>query len=99
MPDHQVINSILETAEDTGDAGQDKLYGRGIVDAHAALTADVEQTNANPMGSIQEWITMHRRGEVEDTSGTDEDKIGRASCRETGKRRGAGIGVQRSKDE
>ena len=74
MPAHQVINRILETAEDTGDAGQDKLYGRGIVDAHAALTADVEQTSANPMGSIQEWITMHRRGEVEDTSGTDEDR-------------------------
>src|SRR5699024_11348368 len=30
MPAHQVINRILETAEDTGDAGQDKLYGRGI---------------------------------------------------------------------
>src|SRR5699024_12786376 len=65
---------ILATAEDTGDAGQDKLYGRGIVDAHAALTADVEQTNANPMGSIQEWITMHRRGEIEDTNGTDDDR-------------------------
>lgn len=74
MPAHQVIHRILTTAEDTGDAGQDKLYGRGIVDAHAALTADVEQTNSNPMGSIQEWITMHRRGEVEDTTGTDEDR-------------------------
>lgn len=74
MPAHQVINRILATAEDSGHAGQDNLYGRGIIDAGAALTADVEQVNSNPMGSIADWITMHRRGEVEDTSGNDEGR-------------------------
>lgn len=74
MPAHQVINRILATAEDTGDAGQDNLYGRGIVDAQAALTADVDQVNSNPMGSIADWITMHRRGEVEDTGDNDEGR-------------------------
>lgn len=74
MPAHQVINRILATAEDTGAAGQDHLYGRGIVDADAALNADVETVNSNPMGSIQDWITLHRRGEIEDTGSTDQDR-------------------------
>lgn len=74
MPAHQVINRILTTAEDTGDAGQDNLYGRGIVDAEAALTEDVDPVSSNPMGSIADWITMHRRGEVEDSNGDNEDR-------------------------
>jgi len=72
MPAHQVINRILETAQDSGDAGQDHLYGRGIIDAKAALTADVPTVDANPMGSIADWITLHRRGELENTP-TDEE--------------------------
>ena len=70
----QVINRILATAEDTGNAGDDNLYGRGIVDAEAALTADVDTVNENPMGSMEEWITLHRRGEIDETDGQEEDR-------------------------
>src|SRR5699024_7573611 len=52
---------------DSGHAGQGNLYGRGIIDADAALTADVDEVSENPMGSIADWIAMHRRGEVDDT--------------------------------
>lgn len=72
MPAHQVIHRILETAKDTGNAGQDNLYGRGIIDANAALTAEVATADANPMGSIADWITLHRRGELQNAE-TDDD--------------------------
>ncbi|MGB9036690.1 MAG: S8 family serine peptidase, partial [Paeniglutamicibacter sp.] len=58
----QVINRILATARDAGKPGVDNLYGHGILDAHAALTADVPQVEANPMNTITEWIRVHRRG-------------------------------------
>src|SRR5699024_6472241 len=74
MSAHQVIQCILETAQDTGEAGQDNLYGRGIVDAAAAVNADVPNVDSNPMGSIAEWITLHRRGEIEDTSSTEDTR-------------------------
>ena len=74
MPAHQVIHRILETAKDTGNAGQDNLYGRGMIDAAAAVSADVPTTDVNPMGSIAEWITLHRRGEIEETSGIEDTR-------------------------
>lgn len=74
MSAHQVINQILETAQNSGDAGQDHLYGRGIVDAAAAVTADVPPVNANPMGSIADWITLHRRGELQEVQTDDEGR-------------------------
>ncbi|NWN87819.1 MAG: S8 family serine peptidase [Micrococcaceae bacterium] len=70
----QVINRILATAEDTGSAGDDNLYGRGIMDAEAALTADVDTVSENPMGSMEEWITLHRRGEIDETDGQEEER-------------------------
>lgn len=70
----QVINQILETAHDGGEAGQDNLYGRGIIDAEAAVTADVPAVSTNPMGSISDWITLHRRGEVQNAQTDDEGR-------------------------
>ncbi|WFP17362.1 S8 family peptidase [Citricoccus muralis] len=65
MPAHQVIHRILETAHDAGDAGIDPVYGHGIIDAAAAVNADVATVDRNPMDSISEWIRVHRRAEVE----------------------------------
>lgn len=60
----QVINRILATARDAGKPGVDNLYGHGILDAHAALTAEVPQVKGNPMNTITEWIRVHRRSET-----------------------------------
>lgn len=60
----QVINRIISTASDAGVPGHDPIYGFGILDADAALNADVPEAGANPLGSIAQWITIHRRGEV-----------------------------------
>jgi hypothetical protein len=58
-----VINRILVTARAQTDVTPDPLYGFGIVDAYGALTADVPLVTANPLGSIDDWVVVHRRQE------------------------------------
>ncbi|MGV8859242.1 S8 family serine peptidase [Rhodoglobus sp.] len=58
-----VINRIVKTAHDTGAPGTDAIYGFGLIDAEAAVKASVPLVNANPMGSLAEWITIYRRAE------------------------------------
>ncbi|MDQ0029297.1 S8 family serine peptidase [Arthrobacter bambusae] len=60
----QVINRIVSTAEDAGAPGKDPIYGYGILNAEAALKADVPEVTSNPVGSIAEWIRVHRRGDL-----------------------------------
>lgn len=59
----QVINRIISTAKPAGDGVPNAIYGYGILDADAAVNADVPVVEANPLGSIAEWIRVHRRGE------------------------------------
>jgi len=60
-----VINRIIATA--TAPPGvslgtvPNALYGYGLVNAAAAVSADVPTVTANPMGSLSDWITLHRR--------------------------------------
>ncbi len=60
-----VINRIVATARDVGESGPDTLYGFGLVDAAAAVSADVPLVDANPMGDLAEWIRLYRRADVE----------------------------------
>lgn len=62
MSASQVINRIVTTAKDAGAPGKDPLYGFGVLNAEAALKADVAETSVNPLGSISDWIRVHRRG-------------------------------------
>jgi type VII secretion-associated serine protease mycosin len=58
-----VINRVLATARDAGSPGTDFLYGFGLVDAAAAVSADVPAVTENPMGDLAEWIRVNRRAE------------------------------------
>jgi len=60
-----VINRILVTADDAGPAGPDLSYGWGVLDAAAAVTAHVDTVDVNPLGTLAEWIHVHRRAEVD----------------------------------
>lgn len=64
MSAKQVINRIVSTAEDAGAPGKDPIYGYGILNAEAALKADVPDAASNPVGSIVDWIRVHRRGDL-----------------------------------
>ncbi|GEO95949.1 S8 family serine peptidase [Kocuria turfanensis] len=61
MSSAQVANRIISTARDTGAPGKDPLYGYGVLDVEAALTEDVAEVGANPLGSMRQWVQVHRR--------------------------------------
>nr|WP_017203953.1 hypothetical protein [Microbacterium barkeri] len=44
---------------------QDPLYGYGLVDAEAAISASIPTVTENPMGDLAEWIRVYRRAETE----------------------------------
>jgi len=58
-----VINRVLLTADRVTDTIPDPIYGYGLIDAYEALTADVPYVSANPLGSIDDWVVIHRRQE------------------------------------
>jgi subtilisin family serine protease len=64
MSAKQVINRIVSTARDAGPAGKDPLYGYGVLNAEGALKDSVPETAVNPLGSIADWIRVHRRGNL-----------------------------------
>lgn len=73
-----VINRVIRTADPKGEEVPSPLYGYGIIDPVAALTADVEAVEANPLGSLQDWIRVHRRADLpeQDTAdGRDAEQI------------------------
>lgn len=57
-----VINRIIATAKPVGEAPS-PIYGFGLVDAAAAVSAKVPAVSENPMGDLQDWIRLHRRAE------------------------------------
>jgi subtilisin family serine protease len=63
MSASQVINRIVTTAKDAGAPGKDPIYGFGVLNAEAALKDDVPETKVNPLGTVADWIRVHRRGE------------------------------------
>ena len=60
-----VINRIIQTARPVTDLRPDLLYGWGLVDAAAAVTATVAPVTENPMGSLADWVRLYRRAEVD----------------------------------
>lgn len=62
---NNVINRIIETARPPAGVGGGNplLYGAGLVDAAAAVSANVPSVSANPMGSLEDWIRLYRRAD------------------------------------
>ena len=61
----KIIQRITESADDTGAAGRDPVYGFGIINPLMALDSSTPQdATENPLGSLKAWIAVHRRQEV-----------------------------------
>jgi type VII secretion-associated serine protease mycosin len=56
-----VINRVIATATPAGRERPSPIYGYGLIDAAAAVTARVAPVVANPMGDLKEWIRVYRR--------------------------------------
>ena len=65
-----VINRILRTARPAAAATTmpDPLYGYGLLDAAAAVTASVPTVTTSPADSLREWIRLYRRASAEPPS-------------------------------
>lgn len=61
MSSAQIANRIVSTARDTGAPGKDPIYGYGVLDVEAALTEDVPEVETSPLGSMRQWVQVHRR--------------------------------------
>ncbi|MFF2372527.1 S8 family serine peptidase [Agromyces sp. NPDC058110] len=59
-----VIERLIKTADPHGHEVPSPLYGFGIIDPVPAITAEVEPVAENPLGSLSEWITLHRRADT-----------------------------------
>lgn len=74
LTSHQIIQRIIESADDGGEPGRDPIYGFGIINPSKALGEDVsDNASQNPLGSVKEWIAVHRKTEnqeVADASAT-----------------------------
>ncbi|MGN7964536.1 MULTISPECIES: S8 family serine peptidase [Microbacterium] len=63
-----VINRIIKTAIPVPGVTEvpDPLYGYGLVDAAAAISADLPSVDKNPMGDLAEWVRLYRRAAAAD---------------------------------
>jgi subtilisin family serine protease len=59
-----VINRITATAKSPGVKVPSPIYGYGLVDAAAAVSADVPSVTASPAQELKDWIHLHRRAAV-----------------------------------
>jgi type VII secretion-associated serine protease mycosin len=62
-----VINRLIRTATPRGDPVPGPIYGYGLVDATAAVTADVPPVDANPLAvpyDLAEWVRLYRQGDA-----------------------------------
>ena len=66
-----VIERVIQTAEPKEPSA---LYGFGLIDPVTALEADVESVEENPLGSLAEWITLHRRATSEAPADSPEEQ-------------------------
>ena len=72
----QIIQRIITSADDAGPAGRDPLYGFGIINPTAALAQSTSSNAAeNPLGSISNWIAIHRKQEVSAPEPTSSEPV------------------------
>jgi type VII secretion-associated serine protease mycosin len=69
-----VINRLIRTADPKGEEVPSTIYGYGIIDPVAALTEEVEAIEANPLGSLEDWIRVHRRADLPEDDGGGGDE-------------------------
>jgi len=55
-----VINRITATAKPKGSPVPDPIYGYGLIDAAAAVSAQVTTITVNPAGDLAEWMRIYR---------------------------------------
>jgi type VII secretion-associated serine protease mycosin len=76
-----VINRIVSTANPKGSPVPGPIYGYGLINGEAAVTAQVPAVKDNPMGSLADWVATYRPSA--DSSGAGPQAIPPPKVRET----------------
>ena len=72
----QIAQRIISSADDAGAAGRDPLYGYGIINPRAAMAASTaSDATKNPLGSMKEWVAIHRKQALPSASPSDEAPV------------------------
>ncbi|THG36192.1 peptidase S8 [Glaciibacter flavus] len=58
------IQRVVATANPDGHTVPSPIYGNGLIDAKAALTATVAPATTTPADQLKEWIRIHRRAQT-----------------------------------
>ena len=58
---NNVIQRVIATATAKSDQVPSPIYGFGLINPPAAISAEVPKVSENPMGSLAEWVHLHRR--------------------------------------
>ena len=67
----QLAQRLIASADDAGVPGRDPVYGYGILNPQDAMALASPTVTANPLGSISEWIAVHRKQQVSDPTPSD----------------------------
>lgn len=63
---NNIIQRVLATATPV-ESVPSPIYGYGRINAEAAVTAEVAEVKANPLGDLEEWIRLYRRADSSST--------------------------------
>jgi type VII secretion-associated serine protease mycosin len=75
----EVINRVIATANPNGHAVPSPVYGNGLIDAAAAVTANVPpSTSPTPATLLEDWVHLHRRIDTVPTSSPQNAPVARA---------------------
>jgi type VII secretion-associated serine protease mycosin len=72
---NNVINRIIKTATPQTSEQFSPVYGFGLIDPVRALTASVAPVDANPLGSLKEWVSLYRKSETANTDALESGEI------------------------
>ena len=72
----QLAQRLIASADDEGATGRDPLYGYGVFNPQDAMALPSPTVTANPLGSMSEWIAVHRKHQVSAPSPSDAGHCG-----------------------
>lgn len=72
---NNVINRIIKTATPQTSEQFSPVYGFGLIDPVKALTARVAPVDANPLGSLEDWVSLYRKSETANTDASETGEI------------------------
>ena len=68
---NNVIQRVIATATAKSSTVPSPLYGYGLINPPGAVYDEVAAVSANPMGSLADWVKLHRRGQATNAATAD----------------------------